>query len=310
MKLELRPFAFVVLTAAISASFVPNGAWAKDIVFSKSVPRDQIVLLENDLTRPLAFSRDIPILQELLGTRQVTRESVIEWLLQRVSYVIGEGEDFQSLVIEGSGEGSKYAYANPGVLPTVEIPKSAPPHPVTGPAGDGFPQHLGVVMTNVGTNFYIHGKKDGMLMTYPFDSGEEKINIEVKSPRAGILQIGAGLFQTLMNDDDPKALSNSIYRLAILMHEARHSDGNGKTLGFPHAVCPKWSPYHDTNSCDRNADGPYAIEAYFIRAALIACQEQKTCDEDEVERLSFVGVDVMQRILDEKAWDATPEGLP
>lgn len=82
-----------------------------------------------------------------------------------------------------------------------------------------------------------------------------------------------------------------------------------KVWGFPHAVCPKDSPYHDTNSCDRNENGPYSVQGYFLRQAVIACEEEKTCDEDEAERLSFIGTDVMDRVLSDDHWDPAPEGL-
>ena len=153
------------------------------------------------------------------------------------------------------------------------------------------------------------GKENNVLVGYHFVSGKDDEVVPVKSPYAGILRIGAGLFMITMRNPDLSAKSNSIFRVATLLHESHHSDGNAKSLGFPHAVCPKGHPYYNYNACDRNGNGPYTAGAQFVKNARLNCVADGKCSAGEAEILAIVATDSFSRILDKKIVDAKPEGL-
>lgn len=94
-------------------------------------------------------------------------------------------------------------------------------------------------MTNIGAVLYQTGKDMGDLYSFRMDGIG---SVVVKSPRTGILKIGSIYFNELYEDDSMSASSlkfiHSLYRMATLFHEARHSDGHGDSLGFFHVKCP------------------------------------------------------------------------
>jgi len=285
--------------------FVPTFAWSRNILYSASIPRDEIELLNTDLVRPMDLVDDIPDFKELLGVGDLSRQSLLGWITERVGYLVAETEDINGLVSQ------KYEYQNPGILPEFEIPKGLTEIPLRS-SPDHLPSRPGVVMSNIGVHIYYRGKEKHTLMDYAFQdslSPSQKTLLAIKSPRVGILQIGKELFSRRINEGDERALSNSIFRLATLFHEAHHSDGKAKSLGFFHALCPKGSDYNNINACDSAANGPYHIEALFIRQAILACQLEKTCSDDEIERLAYIGVDLESRVLSDAIWDGTPEGI-
>ena len=288
-------------TAILLVTSVARPA-TQGIEYSKQVPQDEVNLLNEDLSRPLEFTNDLPDLKNILGVSDLKFETLKAWLAERVRYVIADSEDPSDGL---SALQQNYVYPNPNVLPELQTP----------PAGskqkfqdDLSPQRSGVIMSNVGTNIYINGKKMKSLLGYNFQGPLGSTLIPVKSPRVGILQIGQGLFLKKISDDTNSSVSNSIYRLAILFHEAYHSDGHGKSLGFVHALCPS-GPYMNTLSCDRETNGPYTAQAYFIRQAVIPCHDKGLCDDDEAERLAFVGTDALDRVIGDNLADPAPEGV-
>ena len=158
-----------------------------------------------------------------------------------------------------------------------------------------------VVMSNVGAGIYLDGKIKKSLMSVNIPGvGDLKIN----SPRTGIFKVGEGMFKPLLNDpnsfDDGSSISlsnsfaNSVWRLGIFFHEARHSDGNGISLTFPHAVCPPGTVYAGFNACDRNLNGPYTIGATFLKKSVDNCSK---CSSREKEALRNVYADSLSRVL-------------
>lgn len=99
----------------------------------------------------------------------------------------------------------------------------------------------------------------------------------------------------LMNKIDESAMANSLGRMAVFFHEARHSDGNGKSLGFFHAVCPSGHDFQGSYACDRNLNGPYSIGAQMMKEFIKNCDE---CSVSEKEQMRLRYLDSMNRVLD------------
>jgi hypothetical protein len=143
---------------------------------------------------------------------------------------------------------------------------------------------------------YLGGKMQNAVFALKIPGQGE---VAITSPRAGIFQVGAGLFQPLLKKSGGTSidgLANSLSRLSVYFHEARHSDGNGSSLLFAHAVCPEGSAYSGYNACDKNLNGPYTIGAEFTGATLHNCV---SCSESEKEALRNRQADAFSRVVAE-----------
>jgi len=150
--------------------------------------------------------------------------------------------------------------ATPEGLTAETAPAETAPSPT--PAANSGPV---MIMANLGSAFYLTGRMHSSLSML-FLPGLPPL--PVTSARIGVIQIGEGLFLPRFqpNPENPGSLSNSLFRLFTYFHEARHSDGNRKTLAFGHALCPEGHDYAKSHACDRNANGPYSVEANLGRA--------------------------------------------
>lgn len=89
--------------------------------------------------------------------------------------------------------------------------------------------------------------------------------VNIDSPRAGLVQFLPSFFTP--NDFRRLQFNDKIKRLGVLFHEARHSDGNGENLGFPHIHCPKKEATKKSIlQCDTSTNGPNAVQALFLRS--------------------------------------------
>jgi hypothetical protein len=147
----------------------------------------------------------------------------------------------------------------------------------------------------------------------------------IPSPRAGVAQIGKPLFE-MAGDMTPEQQKEHEYvltamRLSVYFHEARHSDGHGKSLGFMHAICPQGHDYEGLPACDSSLNGAYTVGAEILKTFLKNC---KNCSEADQQVLALMYLDSTSRVMptvDElesdgsvkkakpKVWDAAPEGL-
>lgn len=218
-----------------------------------------------------------------------------EWLEERVQYLASQNLDLDSHAYLVQAH---YAYPEPDQFPVSEKPTRTLP-------SDGSIQ---VLMANIGGAIYTSGKAHSQLIGLRLDGIGDVI---VRSPRSGILMIGDGLFPVAGSKSvlatDTAALA--IFRLGTLFHEARHSDGNGVSAGFLHAVCPDGSDYSGLTACDRNSNGPYTVGAMFTRDLTSACTD---CTVAGKEWLKLAYLDSFSRMIgseaDSPAWDDAPEG--
>lgn len=229
--------------------------------------------------------------QTHLTMREITGsdESAHQWLEDRVQYIVNNIDyaKFEKTDLRG------FQYPNPGVYGS--------------PDGQAETSEEGpkVIMQNIGATFYTRGKQGNFLWQILGDGMGEK---PITSPRTGILMVGEGLFM------DPAKYTNyiKIFHLGTLLHEARHSDGNGKTAGFFHANCtsddPDQAPYKGKPACDRSTNGPYTVGALATLTLMNSCSE---CSEVEKNALYQRYLDFKSRVIYDshtQAWDDTPEG--
>ncbi len=248
------------------------------VYFDRTVPNSQAYAMKEDLkylfkTDVLSFDTD---LLKLLGTNDTSGETLYNWVYNRVRYIIGE-----SYTIGGQN------YISRGLLLSgFRYPKT--PLPVID-RGDEY--GASVVMSNVGASLYYNGKKQNELKGLRLDGKK----VFAKSPRVGILQIGSGLFSdvTAINSKE-NSEANKIQRLGTLFHEARHSDGSGKNLGFFHKKCPSGHAFAGLFACESYNNGAYKLGALIRKAYLKKCL---ACSLEDKVKLEASIADALSRVV-------------
>ncbi len=248
------------------------------ISFHSSVPADQVASLKNDLryvfTNPVTQS-DAEFLSTT-GLTAGTGDHLHNWIYNRVRYIVGENYDLR-----------RNFRARPKLF--FKYPKSPLPD---GMSGNSI-NVVQVVMSNLGGAVYLTGKKEDVLLGLDMDGDL----VSVKSPRTGILQVGSGLFYEgfSINKSDVNAPANSVSRLGTLFHEARHSDGNGKSTGFLHDICPAGHQYEGHAACEVSGNGSYTLGALSERHMVQNCG---TCTTEEKTILVARIADSFNRVFD------------
>lgn len=233
-----------------------------------------------------------PEINRVMGIREANANTMKDWLGERISVIVSPDIDLSTAV-----QKLPENFAYPNQFEENNIPSGA----------------SAVVMTNIGAGLYLRGKTRNVLygITIPGFS-----KIEIRSPRVGIVRVGDELFSPSLQrfglaGNDVNSEPYTIQRLGTFFHEARHSDGNGEHLGFPHAVCPEGHDFAGIKACDHTQNGSYTVGALAIRAFLKSC---KNCSVAELEVLKLKTLDSFNRVLEStdenqtKDWDPQPEG--
>ena len=288
---------WVFLFLALITTLVPNDTFARSIRITSNVPRNQKLLLSRDLQLLKTLSVENPDskLLEIMHTDAVDSGKLEGWLEDRVQYVVGESFKFNEALFIAE---PSYSYENLNDVPVFE---KATKH-------TGGNSSAKVIMSNIGVSAYFKGKEQHTLSGLKIPGVDD---VRMTSPRVGVVQIGEGLFY-LFEKRLPKSpqdsMAKSLARLSTLFHEARHSDGHGKSLGFFHAVCPEGHHLAGYSACDRNLNGPYTVGALVQQLMTESCD---TCSVEEKEVLRLNYLDSFGRVIQETSsvdWDDRPEG--
>lgn len=277
-----------LISFTLSIVMMPKAqGFDQDFVFSRNIASNQLTTLQNDLRRlevfPFSHTADEKTLQ-LMGLNDLNAHSASNWLKKRVTAVV---EDIDTNRLSFTAR--PYNHYPQTSAPTIE---SAISRPRNGESAPGV-----TVMSNIGTAIYHAGKSAEVMYTLKIRTGFfSNKSILIDSPRAGVIKIGEGLFKRRyqINKTNDAATSNTIGRMAVFFHEARHSDGNGSSLGFFHAVCPIGHDFEGVHACDRNLNGPYSIGAQMIKEFSKNCDD---CSASEKEQLRLRYLDSINRVL-------------
>jgi hypothetical protein len=161
---------------------------------------------------------------------------------------------------------------------------------------------LSVVMSNHGSPLYFYGQKLNKNFV-----PEPGMTIPILGPRIGVLEFGPALFDPdfLPRGDVQGAFANSLSRVSTLVHEARHSDGNGDSLSFKHGYCPSGHDYEYQRVCDGFKNGSYALGG-LIEIDLIKACDSSLCTEIDINRMRAEAMDSLNRVATTKKGDGTP----
>jgi hypothetical protein len=281
----------------------PSSNPSNKLHFESGVPCNQAAALNEAVsslvTLPLDSSNSsVGLMARTMKTDDVTPAGLQNWMEDRVQYIINGDFKIRSHLYTTN---QPFSYSEPNILPDAYTNSASV-------------QGAQIIMLNVGTEVYANGKLAKQLYIVDLPGIGY---VPMPSPRTGMLAIGPGLFNSLGGAQSAVVLN--IFRLGTLFHEARHSDGHGKTLGFMHSVCPPGHDYAGLPACDLSTNGPYTIGAMMVKNLTNACTN---CTAGDLLSLRAMYLDVANRVLDPaKApiglapdasagmdWDDSPEG--
>jgi len=280
------------------------------LYLDKTVDNRLEKLITTDLHALAALRIDVQDsqLRSLFELDPLSATSLLGWLSERVRYLVGQAFSLEKNVLLISDDTNGfYEYENPGVFPD-EIEES-----IGGTQAiaerlmlmDGLKEQAAI---NLGSAVYLSGKYKQVL----FGLNVAGKKIAITSPRTGVVKLDSafnfmgnfmGNFVGDSLDDSSGAMEASVlnstvsrraYRLRSLFHEARHSDGHGKSLTFPHAKCPVGHDFEGRPLCDRSRNGSFRIGAEIVKMFLNDCEN---CDIKQKEILRALYLHDINRVL-------------
>ena len=261
----------------------------KPIEISNKINRFNKAMLNADLDFLQTISNwKSPSHEELLafGLKESTPKSLVNWLTQRVSFIVPASTSFNLPII------------------TNNLAKTYPSsHMLPGNLYNLFLIHdenRNSIMANLGTSFYLLGKNKNQSLSYSIKKHfpARGMYLPIMSPRVGLLEAYPAFFSNKSSlSGKGNQPSDRIMRLSYIFHEGRHSDGSGETLGFYHRECPIGHDYAGLFACDTPSNGSYRVSAIFLRNAIEACL---SCTEGHKEALRLAYFDARNRIVDRK----------
>ncbi len=282
----------------------------KAIKIERTVPADRVDALYAaiHLLRTLPIDSQTPFAKKtalIMKTPDLSADYLQSWLQERVQYVVNDNYDINSH-FAFSSKNVQYPYA-------ADTPDAVAESSLSSALNDNSGAQ--VAMANIGAALYLYGKQSKKMIEFDWEG--QKVGFT--SPRNGFLEIGPGLFPDLQGRQVQEVVLN-IFRASTLFHEARHSDGHGKTLGFMHAKCPSGHDYAGLNACDAALNGPYTVGANVQKNLMDNCKEACSAQSQTILRAMYA--DVASRVLTPaqlpnasagakagKNWDDTPESL-
>lgn len=256
------------------------------------------------------ITKDLTALN-LLSLQNDASPALEEWLFERVKYIVDEKAFslFRLPLLNKTVTIEREDVDYPHIVPQ-NIPFGNDTAGEISNEENSQDESAVTVMTNLGAALYLQGKKERVLYRMKIPTSFLKsVTVSLTSPRAGIIQVGAGLFDRrfTINNQNPDSIANSINRLGVFFHEARHSDGQGASLAFTHVRCPRGHDLEGMYACDLNSNGPYSIGAKIVKDLIKACGDE--CTQREKEILLLTALDSQNRVVGQQQWIETPEFL-
>lgn len=261
------------------------------IAFDPSVPADQRTLMEHDLSFLSSIEMPAPTSSNDLtniGIGDFSPNSLLYFLSQRIKFIVGQEFDYTSQL---------YASTRPDGEPTVLVASQMTPFAATSTQ---------VVMDNLGASLYLTSKDTSYLLYLNLEAAP---NLAIRSPRVGIIRVGAGFTDANAIKNVPlEAVSNTLLRISTYFHEARHSDSNKASVAFPHASCTSGT-YEGKYACEKYINGPYGIQNILMKYFYSVCQS-KGCSSTEMAGLLIKIADFKTRMIGTAYGDPRPESIP
>jgi hypothetical protein len=282
-----------ILSASLFAMSQPSHAQGA-LNFASDVSTEQKTLISQDLallkTLDLSLATQKDALSDLFETNSPSGEALHDWFHKRVQWIVSDMNRYPLMAIQPEDQTYRsYRYRKLENWMVSQI------------GGINF----GAVLYDLGDELTSKLKTQTQIKMRI-----DQTWVDISSPRAGIILVGKGLLNPeTSGNTNPNEFSARIFRLGVLLHEARHSDGNAESLGFGHVICPRdaGSELAGAYNCDASNNGSHRISAEFFRAVLESCGNR--CTQRDRSLLTTHYKNAMARIptsARNKRWDPTP----
>ncbi|HYX36936.1 MAG TPA: hypothetical protein VE954_27835 [Oligoflexus sp.] len=272
------------------------------IIFDRLVPKLFQDKIRDDMGRIERLDLETgtdndAILRSLLQLQDLKAATMSTWLKARIHYMIGENLSDYKLAAIISRDKTYQVFHLP---------------PET--------QSSNIAAAMSGTSVYTFGKSlkiSNAVVDYVMIEVNDSW-VHANALRNGVMQIGPALFDSRFQPDptNEKAYSNTIQRMAVYFHEARHADGNSAahSLGFPHIICPAGAGVPTEligkPACDDSSNGAYSISYRMMKAYVDKCG--KLCSRKDKTVLEAIVLDNLSRVIKQAgamlpALDVEPE---
>jgi len=226
---------------------------------------------------------------EILGVPDYSPETLANWLNERIQHYLGESPTV-----------TKSTYTYKPIVGFTMLPLDI--------QSDIFDaSSVKTLAYNAGGSAYLNGKKNNELRTLSFDD----IEVVADSPRVGVVVLEQPFFELGDRFESSSSMAGTLVRLGTVFHEARHSDGNGASLGMAHAECVKGDfngkdAFIGEYACEKYLNGPYEVGRVLIKKWAEACGE--SCTDSDQQTLALSVGDLLSRRINKVATgDARPE---
>lgn len=275
LKSRIRKWIFLI----VGISLLPALSLAYGgFTISSDLSPERAKLLKEDIE----FLYSLPAMNDSNGFLELSQMKMIDgpnlhnWFVNRIRYFVSQGVNLELLYGQ---TGQPYVYDNQNAISVLQKE-----------AMNRIEENV-VLASNLGSGLYLLGKQRRTLGTFTINGRTRPI----LSPRIGVVTLTDAYFdQQYLPNPNPSANVSRLYRLSMLFHESRHSDGNGLGTGFLHEVCPVGHPYAGEKACDKMENGSYGMEARFDKVLSKNC---KGCKPSEVEELRMMSLDNFSRII-------------
>lgn len=286
-------FALLLVISSLSQATTIQISSGVEKKYKKQILND-FKVLEN-----FKFKDVDPLTLKILGINELTGKTALAWLEERIHFIVEKEFNYQGRITILK---ENVSYPN-----EIKAPEGETKEHAEFDMGEVPPEFF---MGNTGIWLYNVGKWNNTQygITIPTAENKNPAVIPINSPRVGIIMIGNTLFGRDSNSEK-HALAYSISRIRTYFHEARHSDGNGESLGFPHAECGY--SYNMSDVCEANANGPYAVGLAIIKEMVKSCDECSASDKQYLLDYAKASVSPPKGLENTVLpfWDTTPEGL-
>lgn len=217
----------------------------------------------------------------LFATKNISNQSLLNWLEKRIQFIISARTTPQMKVYQ-----KNKIFSDPDMPDLIsENTKNA--------------AKTSLIMQHVSSQYYLFGKLNQKTLDLSFNVsdifGDKKVTLIINSPRVGIIKIADNyIYRTSYTGMKDLSIVDDLIRLFYLFHEARHSDGHGRTLALGHVTCPFTHKYAGFAVCDEGNNGAYAISAQFLKLFINNCYD---CSDSEKLYLKLLYDDAYERIL-------------
>lgn len=283
-----------------------------DLQFHKTVPAEKMKLIQSDLQlirnlEVLSPDHSLPVFDQ-----EVRNGSDLErWFKERVHFVIWEDYDVEKNIKQNiertefpkEGDKNPYAFARFFSVQTMPFFKKIynqvienkfkeknvlhSIQPRITPSSESVlhdqTSELKVMGENLGS-LYRLGKEESKTYSFLWNDNEK---VKYDSTRVGLMRIGKNLMpDTNVSENYAQRAIRRAFRLSVLFHEARHSDGNGENANFPHVLCPMFTKNEldFVAACDVASNGAYEAGSEVIQIFLNNSEQFLNAEATEVEK--------------------------